>query len=72
MKKVITLFITLIVMLSFSVVSVNAEETMIYDMSEIYENISPEARESLERLGLDSVDYDKLSQLSFSSIIDEI
>ena len=72
MKKIITIFITIIVIVSFSAVSVNAEETMIYDMSEIYENISPETKKSLEKLGIDSVDYNKLSQLSFSSIIDEI
>ena len=72
MKKVISIFITLFILFSVSVVSVNAEENMIYDMSEIYENISPQARQSLERIGVYSVDYDELSQLSFSAIIDEI
>ncbi len=72
MKKVITLLITIFLLLSCSVVTVGAEENMIYDLSGIYESLSPETKDTLEKLGVETADYNKLSELSFSTIIDEI
>lgn len=73
MKKILTVISVMIILICISPFTVNAEDgSMQYDLSEIYNSLSDEAKQSLENIGADSADVNKLSQLSFSSVVSEI
>lgn len=77
MKKIITIFIISISLVIISTVAVNAEEnadesSFLYDLSEIYNSLSDEAKQSLEDIGAASADPNALSEISFNSIVAEI
>lgn len=60
-------------MLFLSQITVFASDnTMLYDTSGIYDSLSDEVKQSLENIGIDSIDTDKLNELTFESIISEI
>ncbi|HBM97928.1 MAG TPA: hypothetical protein DD413_00740 [Ruminococcus sp.] len=77
MKKIITIFIISISLVIISTVAVNAEEnaeesSFLYDLSEIYNSLSDEAKQSLVDIGAASADPNALSEISFNSIVAEI
>lgn len=77
MKKIITIFIISISLIIISTVAVNAEEnaeesSFLYDLSEIYNSLSDEAKQSLVDIGAASADPNALSEISFNSIVAEI
>lgn len=77
MKRILTVLFTVIIVITISVFTVNASENeadknMIYDLSGIYESLSDEVIQSLDNIGADSADSTKLSEISFSSIVNEI
>lgn len=76
MKKLFAV-IAAVVLLIASLISANAVEdtndfNMLYDMTEVYNSLSDEARQSLDNIGAGTADVDKLLQISFSSIMQEI
>ena len=50
----------------------NEEREFIYDLSPIYNSLSDEVKESLNRLGAGSTDINELSKITFSSVVEEI
>lgn len=73
MKKLITVIAVIVFIFMLSVITANAEEnTMLYDLSGIYNSLSDEARQSLNNIGANSADPNLLSDISFSSIVSEI
>lgn len=73
MKKFLAILITSVMLIFLSVFSVSAEEnTSLYDLSGVYDSISDEVRQSLENIGADSAEPNKLSKITFSSIVEEI
>ncbi len=73
MKKLLIVLTAAAVLLTMSVYSVGAEETsMLYDLSGVYDSLSDEAKESLNNIGAESADPEKLSEISFSSVVAEI
>ncbi len=77
MKKLLSLIFIIFVLVSVSVLSANAEENtsdsnMIFDLSEVYNSLSEEVRQSLDNIGVNSADSGQLSNLSFDAIIKEI
>ncbi len=73
MKKFVGIAIVVIVIISSSIIDVGAvQEESNYDLSGIYNSLSEEAKQSLKNIGADSANTDKLSKLSFSSIMNEI
>lgn len=73
MKKIITIIIILVSLVTLSTVVVNAEEnSFLYDLSGVYNSLSDEARESLNNIGATSANPNTLSEITFSSIISEI
>lgn len=73
MKKVFTIIFTAAILIGISIFPASAEEnTMLYDLSGVYDSLSDEARQSLKSIGADSADPNKLAEISFSSIIGEI
>ena len=73
MKKILAVIIIAVTLLCSSAFTANAQDSgLSYDLSGIYNSLSDEVKQSLERMGTDSADFNKLSQLSFSSIINEI
>lgn len=73
MKKFLTVLITAAALVMLSVYSVGAEEnSMLYDLSGIYDSLSDDVKESLGNIGADSADPAKLSEISFTSILAEI
>lgn len=72
MKKIITVISVIVLFICISSITVNAEDSeMMYDLSGIYDNLSDEAKQSLKNIGADFADANKLSEISFSSIINE-
>ncbi|MCI6616923.1 hypothetical protein [Ruminococcus sp.] len=73
MKKFIIVTMTAVVLICLSVFSVSAEEnSMLHDLSGVYDSLSDDARQSLENIGAYSADPNSLSEISFSSIVGEI
>lgn len=78
MKKLLSLIIIVFVLVGISVFTVNAEENtsnsnnMIFDLSEVYNSLSEEVRQSLDNIGINGADSGQLSSLSFDAIIKEI
>ncbi len=72
MKKIITISSIIILLICFSSISVNAEENFIYDLTDLYNSLSGEAKQSLQNIGAESADANILSNISFYSIINEI
>lgn len=73
MKKILTVAFTAIIFIFGSIFSAQAEEnTMLYDLSGVYNSLSDDAKQSLENIGADSADPKKLSEISFSDIVGEI
>lgn len=73
MKKILAVVFITAVLMVLSVVTVNAEEnTMLYDMSGVYDSLSEQAKQSLHNIGADSADINSITNVSFSSIIEEI
>ncbi len=75
MKKSVTFIIVFVILLLGSLLSVSAEEadtSVEYDFSELYESLSNEVRQSMINIGADSADAFILSELSFDSIMSEI
>ena len=61
MKKFIIVTITAVVLICLSVFSVSAEEnSMLYDLSGVYDSLSDDARQSLENIGAYSADPNSL------------
>lgn len=72
-KKIITVISVIIILLSISIVSVNAtDNNEMFDLSGVYNSLSDEAKESLNNIGAESADAKSLSEISLSSIITEI
>ncbi len=72
MKKILTVSSIIILLLCLSSISVNAEENFIYDLTDLYNSLSDEAKQSLQNIGAESADANLLSNISFNSIINEI
>lgn len=73
MKKFIIIFCTALTICLISTVNVRAEEIeSTYDFSAVYNGLSPEARQSLVNIGVDSPNAEKLSGISFESVTNEI
>lgn len=72
MKKFLAVILIIVVLISVSSITVNAEENFIYDLSDLYNSLSDEAKQSLDNIGADSADANTLSEISFSSVINEI
>ena len=72
MKKVLTILLVIILFFSVSSITVNAEESFLYDLSDLYNSLSDEAKQSLDNIGANEADASLLSNISFSSIINEI
>ncbi len=74
MIKRIVIFFLIIALFYSSSITVNAQvnSDIQYDFSAVYESLSDEAMQSLENIGAESVDVQKLSQISFGSVIGEI
>ncbi|MEE1317909.1 MAG: hypothetical protein UHD05_00205 [Ruminococcus sp.] len=73
MKKLITVIISAVILVTVSTISVSAEESsLIYDLTDLYSSISEEAKESLDSIGAGSADANLLSEITFDSIVGEI
>lgn len=73
MKKLIIILCTILTVMSVSSFKVKAEDNgMTYDFSAVYDSLSDEVRQSLDNIGADSADANKLNDISFQSVIDEI
>ena len=69
MKKFIVVTITAVVFICLSVFPAAAEEnSMLYDLSGVYDSLSDDAKQSLENIGAESADPNSLSQISFSQL----
>lgn len=72
MKKLLTIIFIITLLICLSTLTVNAQENFLYDLSDLYNSLSEDARQSLQSIGAESADANLLSNISFSSIIDEI
>lgn len=72
MKKLLTIFSIIILLICFSLISVSAEENLIYDLTDLYNSLSDDTKQSLQNIGAESADTNVLSSISFNSIINEI
>lgn len=73
MKKVFSVILIIVVFILLSVFTVSAaEDGITYDLSGIYSSLSDEVKQSLNNIGVDSADPQKISSLEFSSIVEEI
>ena len=73
MKKLITVIISAVILVTVSTISVSAEEnSFIYDLTDLYSSISDETKESLDNIGAESADANLLSEITFDSIVSEI
>ena len=72
MKKILTVFSIIILLICLSTIDVNAEENFIYDLTDLYNSLSDGAKQSLQNIGAESADANVLSNISFNSIINEI
>lgn len=73
MKKVFMAAVV-IIMILISATNVKAADdyTMLYDMTEVYNSLSNEAKQSLSNMGASDADAQTLSEISFSSVMNEI
>lgn len=72
MKKAAVILVVF-VLIAISCVSVNAEEgEMIYDMSDVFDSLSDNIKQSLNNMGVNTADFTELANLSFDKIISEI
>lgn len=73
MKKLLIILTVAAALVCLSVFPASAEEnSMLYDMSGVYNSLSDEAKQSLDNIGASAADPDALSKITFSSIIGEI
>lgn len=82
--KKLTAILAVIFLICLSQISVYAVETgdnnttatndinNIYDTSALYNSLSDEVKQSLENIGINGIDSEQISQVSFSEIINEI
>ena len=70
MKKLITVIISAVILVTVSTISVSAEESsLIYDLTDLYSSISEEAKESLDSIGAGSADANLLSEITFDKSV---
>ena len=73
MKKSVVIITVVFVLIALSCVCANAEEgEMIYDMSNVFDSLSDDIKQSLQNMGVDLGDFSKLANLSFENVIGEI
>ncbi len=74
MKKLCSVIaVVVIVMLSVTTVKAADDDfSMLYDMTEVYNSLSDEAKQSLANMGASTADAQTMSSISFSSIMNEI
>ena len=68
MKKSVVIITVVFVLIALSCVCANAEEgEMIYDMSNVFDSLSDDIKQSLQNMGVDLGDFSKLANLSFEN-----
>ena len=73
MKKSVVIITVVFVLIALSCVCANAEEgEMIYDMSNVFDSLSDDIKQSLQNMGVDLGDFSKLANLSFENVMGEI
>ena len=73
MKKSVVIITVVFVLIALSCVCANAEEgEMIYDMSNVFDSLSDDIKQSLQNMGVDLGDFSKLASLSFENVMGEI
>ena len=73
MKKSVVIITIVFVLIALSCVCANAEEgEMIYDMSNVFDSLSDDIKQSLQNMGVDLGDFSKLANLSFENVMGEI
>ena len=73
MKKSVVIITVVFVLIALSSVCANAEEgEMIYDMSNVFDSLSDDIKQSLQNMGVDLGDFSKLASLSFENVMGEI
>lgn len=73
MKKFIAVICTAFLLFCFSCTAVQAAENkMLYDTKSLYNSLSDEVKQSLNSMGIDSVDTNKINNITFESVISEI
>ena len=72
-KKSVVIITVVFVLIALSCVCANAEEgEMIYDMSNVFDSLSDDIKQSLQNMGVDLGDFSKLANLSFENVMGEI
>ena len=73
MKKSVVIITVVFVLIALSCVCANAEEgEMIYDMSNVFDSLSDDIKQSLQNMGVDLGNFSKLANLSFENVMGEI
>ena len=73
MKKSVVIITVVFVLIALSCVCANAKEgEMIYDMSNVFDSLSDDIKQSLQNMGVDLGDFSKLANLSFENVMGEI
>lgn len=80
MKKFIIIAVTFVILITLSTTVVFADDNgdtndsgaLIFDLSELYDSLSDEVKQSLANIGLTAADGNQISALSFDSVINEV
>lgn len=80
MKKIILIVVTFVILTTLSTTVVFADDNgdtndsgaLTFDLSELYNSLSDEVRQSLTNIGLTAADGNQISALSFGSVINEV
>lgn len=80
MKKIILIVVTFVILTTLSTTVVfadgngdtNDSGALTFDLSELYNSLSDEVRQSLTNIGLTAADGNQISALSFDSVINEV
>lgn len=80
MKKFILIAVTFVILTTLSTTVVFADDNgdtndsgaLTFDLSELYNSLSDEVRQSLANIGLTAADGNQISALSFDSVINEV
>ena len=84
LKKAAVIFLVLAVVLCLSQVTAFAADSQsatqstendinsIYDTSALYNSLSDDVKQSLENIGINGIDGQQISQISFTEVVNEI